>query len=163
MYAAFAIYCLPAIAIYFVMRWVFSNQHLYMFLILGGTIAHELSHFIVGLLLGAKPVGFSLIPHRVGKNKWTLGSVSFGNIRWYNGVFIGMAPLLILAPFYFFIPSHFVLDDFKDVGYKDCITWLAMAYLIPSAMPSSQDIKVVTASLFPVVVFSIMAYLFYKY
>ena len=164
MYAAStAIYCLPAIAIYFVMRWVFFNQYLYMLLKLGGTIAHELCHFVVGFLLGAKPVGFSLIPHRADNNKWTLGSVSFGNIRWYNGVFVGMAPLLILAPFYFLIPSHFALGDFKSPGCKDCITWLAMAYFLPSAVPSGQDFKVAIVSALPVVVFCTLGYLLYKY
>ena len=44
---------------------------------LPGTIAHELTHFIVGALLLAKPHGFSVWPKAVGRS-WRLGAVSFG-------------------------------------------------------------------------------------
>jgi hypothetical protein len=46
---------------------------------LPGTIAHELTHLIVGALLLAKPHGFSVWPKALGRS-WRLGAVSFGNI-----------------------------------------------------------------------------------
>src|ERR1700694_980172 len=51
---------------------------------LPGTIAHQLTHFIVGALLLAKPRGFSVWPKVVGCS-WKLGSVSFGSIGLLNG------------------------------------------------------------------------------
>jgi hypothetical protein len=54
---------------------------------LPGTIAHELAHFVVGLLLLAKPRGFSIWPRAQG-NTWRLGSVSFGNIDPLSGAFV---------------------------------------------------------------------------
>src|SRR5207253_2132543 len=62
---------------------------------LPGTIAHELAHFVVGLVLLAKPRGFSIWP-RAHAHTWTLGSVSFGNIGLLNGAFVALAPLLLL-------------------------------------------------------------------
>jgi len=62
---------------------------------LPGTIAHELTHLIVGALLLAKPHGFSVWPKAVGRS-WRLGAVSFGNIGLLNGVFVAFAPLLLL-------------------------------------------------------------------
>jgi hypothetical protein len=60
-----------------------------------GTLCHELAHFSVGLLLGAEPVGFTIIPRRNGRT-WELGSVSFANLRWYNAAPAALAPFLVL-------------------------------------------------------------------
>src|SRR2546425_1066726 len=51
---------------------------------LPGTIAHELTHLVVGFVLHAKPHGFSIWPRPSG-NTWALGSVSFRNIGLLNG------------------------------------------------------------------------------
>lgn len=64
-------------------------------LALPGTLAHELLHYIVGLLLRAQPVGFSLWPRRTGKT-WRLGEVSFARAGIFNSAFIAFAPLLLL-------------------------------------------------------------------
>ena len=63
---------------------------------LPGTIGHELLHWLVGTLALARPVKVSLIPkfHRDGSA--TLGYVMFSNIRWYNALWVGFAPLLAL-------------------------------------------------------------------
>src|SRR5579864_6987860 len=53
-------------------------------LALPGTIAHELTHLIVGLVLRARPHGFSVWPRAQG-NGWRLGSVSFQRIGLLNG------------------------------------------------------------------------------
>src|ERR1700693_3155144 len=53
---------------------------------LPGTIAHELAHYVVGSLLLAKPMGFSIWPTAQG-HTWKLGSVSFANIGLLNGAF----------------------------------------------------------------------------
>ena len=63
---------------------------------LPGTVGHELMHFLVGTLTLARPVKVSLIPkfHRDGTA--TLGFVMFSNLRWYNALWVGFAPLLAL-------------------------------------------------------------------
>ncbi len=64
-----------------------------------GTVAHELSHFIVGLFLGADPARLSVLPrHNKATGELVLGEVVFSNLRWWNKLPVGIAPLVILAP-----------------------------------------------------------------
>ena len=49
-----------------VLLWFFS---------LPGTMLHELLHWITALLLGGRPGGIDLIPHRAGPGYWVMGSV----------------------------------------------------------------------------------------
>ena len=79
---------------------------------LPGTIAHELTHFVVGLLLLAKPRGFSIWPTPQG-HTWRLGSVSFGNIGLLNGAFVALAPLLLL-PIAWLCVVHVLLPLWND-------------------------------------------------
>src|SRR5437899_11438356 len=81
---------------------------------LPGTIAHELTHFVVGLLLLAKPRGFSIWPRAEGST-WRLGAVSFGNIGLLNGAFVALAPLLLL-PIAWLCVAHVLLPLRLDGG-----------------------------------------------
>ncbi|HEY8025807.1 MAG TPA: M50 family metallopeptidase [Burkholderiaceae bacterium] len=90
------IYLLPSALLAFVIV-ALSRLHPVFFLFrLAGTICHELAHFVVGLLTGARPASFSIIPHRSGRY-WTLGVVRMNNVRWFNAAPAALAPLLILA------------------------------------------------------------------
>jgi hypothetical protein len=89
------LYLLPSLAMAMLI-WLVTNAHPVFFVFsVAGTLCHELAHFSVGLLLGAEPVGFSIIPRRAGRT-WELGSVSFANLRWYNAAPSALAPLLVL-------------------------------------------------------------------
>ena len=107
---------------------------------LPGTIAHELAHFVVGLLLLAKPRGFSIWPRAQG-HTWRLGSVSFGNIGLLNGAFVALAPLLLL-PIAWLCVVHVLLPLWNDGQWG---WWLLAGYLTATALfaalPSFQDIK----------------------
>lgn len=60
---------------------------------------HEISHLIVGYILLAKPIGFSVIPSRYEAGKpWNLGHVAFARLRWWNQLPVGLAPLIVLPP-----------------------------------------------------------------
>ena len=113
---------------------------------LPGTLAHELTHFVVGALLLAKPRGFSVWPKAVGHN-WRLGSVSFGSIGLLNGVFVAFAPLL-LVPIAWLCLVHVLLPLWDDGRWG---WWLLAGYLTATAlfaaMPSFQDIKLGAPSL----------------
>ncbi len=91
-----------ALALIFValLRAVRNSMWRVALLALPGTIAHELAHFVVGLLLLARPRGFSVWPRAQG-HTWRLGSVSFGNIGLLNGAFqdikLGGRSLLLYA------------------------------------------------------------------
>jgi len=89
------LYLVPSLALAFLI-WMVTRAHPAFFLFSAvGTFCHEPAHFSVGLLLGAEPVGFTIIPRRNGRT-WELGSVSFANLRWYNAAPAALAPLLIL-------------------------------------------------------------------
>ena len=91
-----ALYLAPSLALAFLL-WIVTAAHPLFFVFSAvGTLCHELAHFGVGLLLGAEPVNFSIIPRRSGRT-WELGSVTFANLRWYNAAPAALAPLLVLA------------------------------------------------------------------
>jgi len=60
-----------------------------------GTFLHEASHWLVALVLLGRPMGFSIIPVRQADGSLQLGAVRVGNLRWWNAVFIGCAPLAL--------------------------------------------------------------------
>jgi len=113
---------------------------------LPGTLAHEVSHFLVGLLFGAKPRGFSLRPQRSSKG-WILGTVSFGRISVFNGAFVALAPILLFPPAWLCL-MHLAVPAWVAGRW---VMWLVAGYLTASAafagVPSWQDIKAGAPSL----------------
>ena len=60
-----------------------------------GTIFHELSHYLVGMILGARPTTISLVPSAVESTGWqTHGYVEFDNLNWFNALPTALAPML---------------------------------------------------------------------
>lgn len=70
-----------------------------------GTFLHELMHYLVGSLLNARPVNFTIFPQRNLDGDYVMGSVGFSNITFYNAVPSAMAPLLLL-PIAFYINRY---------------------------------------------------------
>jgi hypothetical protein len=93
--AAMGLYLVPSLALAFLIRIATAAHPLFFIFSAAGTLCHELAHFSVGLLLGAEPVGFSILPRRSGRT-WELGSVTFANLRWYNAAPAALAPFLVL-------------------------------------------------------------------
>jgi hypothetical protein len=141
---------IPSIALvlgfYVLLRAARSSMWRIALLSLPGTIAHELSHFVVGMLLLAKPRGFSVWPRADG-HTWRLGSVSFGNIGLLNGAFVALAPLLLL-PLVWLCVIHLLLPLWNDGQWG---WWLLAGYVsataLFAALPSFQDIKLGSPSL----------------
>ena len=129
---------------------------------LPGTIAHELMHFIVGALLLAKPRGFSVWPKAVGRS-WRLGSVSFSKIGLLNGVFVALAPLLLL-PIAWLCLVHVLLPLWNESRWG---WWLLAGYLTATALfaavPSWQDIRVGARSLLLYVVIGALVWWAYAH
>jgi hypothetical protein len=146
------LYLLPSIGLALIFH-VLSKRHPGFFLlILAGTVAHEVMHFLVAAFTNARPISFSVLPRRSG-NAWILGTVGCANIRWYNAVLVGFAPLLVLA-----VPVavaawrtrhglHWNLDDIWIAGL------LAPQFL--SCLPSSADLRMACRS-WPLIVAAAM-------
>ena len=101
-----ALHALALVVVAGALLWLRRWPYVYAFSLWPGTVAHELLHYIAGLLAGAKPVSLSVIPRRKMDGGWLLGSVSFARLRWWNSVPVGLAPLaLIPAGGWIFIES----------------------------------------------------------
>jgi hypothetical protein len=90
------LYLVPSAALACLIR-ILAGTHPFFFLFtVAGTICHELAHFFVGLVTGARPTALTVIPRRAGRN-WELGSVTLTRVRWYNAAPSALAPFLIIA------------------------------------------------------------------
>lgn len=99
---------------------------------LPGTAVHELSHWLVALLLGAKPSFPNIIPKREG-NGWTLGSVRMApNIL--TRIPIALAPFALLPLGVWYAVSHPAAPSWWCLVH----TWVA-GTLIAASLPSRQD------------------------
>ncbi len=107
------------------------------------TVAHELTHLLAGLVSNGRPSQLRLLPHRSATG-YVLGSVTCSNVRWYNGLIIGLAPLLLLP-----LAAALLLWRTR-AGADVAITELPWLYLIAclayASLPSWQDLRVAATS-----------------
>lgn len=105
---------------------------------LPGTILHELAHFIVGLLMNAQPVRFSIFPKKVG-TYYVTGNVDFRNMKFYNAFPVSMAPLLML-PFGYYCNCYFF--DWFSLSLGNYLLYIfLMSVIIENSVPSPQDFR----------------------
>jgi hypothetical protein len=137
----FWIYLVAVTAMAAALHWLRRLPRFFSLLALPGTVGHEVLHFLVGTVTLAKPIKASLLPkfHRDGSA--TLGYVMFANIRWYNALFVGFAPLLAL-------PAALWLVWYR-AGHVPPWAWLELlwayvaANLAYSCLPSRADLDIV--------------------
>lgn len=107
---------------------------------LGATVLHEACHWLVGLLLNAKPVSFSLWPKRQG-NGWQLGAVTFARLNIWNAAFVAFAPLC-LAPLAWYVFKGVSIPAFQSGSF---IEWIASGYFVAccvfASFPSAADVR----------------------
>ena len=104
-------------------------------LIWPGTVAHELMHWVVGKVLGAKPGKIEILPEKFQHGKVrTVGSVIFYKANWFNALPTAAAPLLN-------IPLVFISSQHLHPG----LTWLnvvlvwVLASILTQSIPSMAD------------------------
>ena len=110
---------------------------------LPATVAHELAHLVFGWLTNGQPSSLRLLPRRSARG-YVLGSVTCNNVRWYNGLLIGLAPLALLpfaALLFRWRVQSVVALDLTELGWAYGIASLALA-----ALPSWQDLRVAATS-----------------
>jgi len=135
-------YQIPALVFGLLLKQLVRHPLLQAVLLLPGTLVHELLHLVVGAVLNARPVSLSLWPRQVGGGQWIVGSVGFSNVRWYNAVFVGLAPLLAIALVVWFAPPA--------VGWTvqraDVQRWLLATPILTMCLPSAMDLKLALRS-----------------
>jgi hypothetical protein len=138
---SFCIYLAVVIATAALLHHLRRMPRFFSLISLPGTVGHELLHFLVGTLTLAKPVKVSLIPkfHRDGSA--TLGFVKFSNIRWYNALWVGFAPLLALPAAVWLVYCRSAQIPPLSLGE---LAWsYVAASLTYSCLPSRADVEIV--------------------
>jgi hypothetical protein len=108
----------------------------YAALALPGTLAHELAHFIVALVLAADPRLPRLWPQR-SEHGWRLGSVAF-RAPWWRAGPIALAPLLLMPASLAWLVAF--VADARGV-WLTLHAWIA-GTLLSAALPSRADLRI---------------------
>lgn len=128
------------------LNWLRKGAWRFAVVALAGTALHELMHFLVGAVLGARPVSVSLFPKQKD-GVWTLGSVEFETLGLWNSAPVALAPLLLLP-----IAALGVLWGLPALLEAGQWTlWFVTGYVTAAALqaslPSSTDWRVGGASI----------------
>ena len=102
------------------------------------TIMHELAHYTAALLLGGKPVGFTLWPRR-DNGAWRLGSVT-ARVTILSAAPTALAPLLWLLVAGVLVAGRSVLAG--ESLPMLCGIYTAAYMCVAASIPSWQDLKV---------------------
>lgn len=123
----------------------------YAALALPGTFAHEMAHYLVALLLFAKPDFPSLVPQRT-LHGWRLGSVTFraGVVR---ALPIALAPFALM-PLALWWAATIMAPATGPLYFVHA--WIAAA-LVSASLPSSADFKLALPAL-AVIAIAALAY-----
>jgi hypothetical protein len=138
---AFA-YQVPPWLLGLLLKFVIPHPAIRAIFVLPGTFVHELFNLLVGLIMNGKPVSISLWPRRVSQGQWILGTVGFANLRWYNAMFIGLAPLLAIVVAMSLAPS----PQGWSPQVADIKHWVLAAPILAMCLPSSTDLKLAMKS-----------------
>ena len=123
-----------------------AGMWMYALIALPGTLAHELAHFIVAFILGARPSFPSLVPVRT-QGGWRLGSVAFrvGHLR---ALPIALAPLVLLPLALWWAAWLLHPASWPLYGLH---VWIVAA-LLTASLPSPTDLKLALPALSVLVV-----------
>lgn len=115
----------------------------YALVALPGTLAHELAHYVVALLLRAQPKFPRLWPERVG-NRWRLGSVSF-IAPWWRAmpIAIAIAPIALLPLSLWWAST--LTSSAAGIAFG-LHAWIA-ASLAAASVPSRADLRLALPAL----------------
>jgi len=124
-------------------------------ILLPGTFLHELSHYIVGLLLNAKPTSFSIIPN---KQKGSTGHVEFRNVKFYNAIPIALAPLFGGLFGLWFMYTYFYINFSNLEIYMQVLSVYLGITFFKTMLPSSQDISVAMSYPLGLILYGVLGY-----
>lgn len=126
---------------------------LYALIALPGTLAHELAHYLVAMVLFARPTFPSLVPQRT-EHGWRLGSVGF-HAGMMRSVPIALAPLMLAPLALFWATTYMAPSDWPLYGIH---AWIVGA-LLSATLPSAADFKIAFPALALLAILALAWYL----
>lgn len=105
-----------------------------------GTFLHELMHFLVGLILNARPCNFTVFPKKGDNGTYVMGSVGFRNVTFYNAIPAAMAPLLLLVIGFYI--NRYYLPQMHPSMLNYVLYVLLQTIIIENSIPSNADFRV---------------------
>jgi hypothetical protein len=129
----------------------YAGMWIYAIVALPGTFAHELAHFVVALVLGAKPSFPSMIPTRTQRG-WRLGSVAF-RVGYVRALPIALAPLLLAPLALWWVVWLMHPASWPLYGLH---VWIVAA-LLTASLPSTTDLKLALPALSVVIAIVVIA------
>jgi hypothetical protein len=132
----------------------YAGMWIYALIGLPGTLAHELAHFLMAFVLGARPVLPRVIPKRSGRG-WLLGSVPF-RAGYPRRLPIALAPLA-LAPLALWWAGTFLHSAVWPM--YGVHVWIVAA-LVTASLPSTTDLKLALPALVAVAVIVLGVFIF---
>jgi len=135
----------------------YAGMWIYALIALPGTFAHELAHFVVAFILGARPSFPSMIPIRTERG-WRLGSVA-SRAGYARALPIALAPLL-LAPLALWWAGRLLHPaSWPLYGLH---VWIVGA-LLTASLPSATDFKLALPALSVVAAIAVIVWLVAHY
>ncbi len=123
-----------------------TRKVLVWFLLLPGTLAHELAHWGVAVVLWANPGPPNLIPSRQADGSWVLGHVTVSRLRWWSAAPVALAPLTLLVLVVALCRHGQTALAQGHWGWA-AATLAGASSCLCSAWPSRQDWKIASLSL----------------
>jgi hypothetical protein len=150
-----AIFALLLVGFWRMRRW----PYLFALMTWPGTLAHELLHYLMGVIFGARPVSLSIIPRKQADGSWLLGEVAFTRLRWWNSLPVGLAPLALLPLGGWILWESLLLPAWTlpAAGYQ-----LITVQCLLAGWPSKQDFAHVLRGLLTIAILGLLGLLFWQ-
>lgn len=100
------------------------------------TVLHELAHFLVALVLGARPSSISVWPKRLADGSRQLGSVVF-EARALSAAWVALAPLAWAVVAYYLVSRPSSGQVMQELMSGTCC-----AVLFSACIPSAADVHI---------------------
>lgn len=142
----------------------FTNPFFYALFHFPGVMLHELAHATVGFIMNGRILlsETTFIPRKNPYGEWTIASVSFSNVKWYNALPIAMAPIILLsAPF---VTWYYAQDWIDSASWWEVAGIVLLNMIIAeSAFPSRQDWRVAFSHPFGIIFYLVVAFGIYSW
>lgn len=114
-----------------------------------GTVVHEMSHFLFAILVGARTGKIELLPRFLEERQEsedrndgvTLGYVQTQKLNFFQGFFVGLAPLFVGLPLLIWLASN-ITDSYYSGSYSTLAFQIYLFFTVSNSFfPSRTDLK----------------------